>query len=128
MSIYTGFGTTPEAQAAIDAALDEATLRSTGVVLMCPTGESQPQETELATLRDRAAGAGIGLEVRRLAADADLGDQLIDASYEAGAQLVIGLRRRSPVGKLLLGSTSQRVLLEAGCPVHAVKPRVGKRL
>ena len=47
---------------------------------------------------------------------------MINAADTADAEfIVIGLRRRSPVGKLLLGSNAQRVLLDASCPVLAVK-------
>lgn len=36
-------------------------------------------------------------------------------------ELVIGLRKRSHIGKLLFGSTSREVLLQSPCPVLTVK-------
>ncbi|MET1038318.1 MAG: universal stress protein, partial [Aeromicrobium sp.] len=42
---------------------------------------------------------------------------------DTGASLiVVGIRPRTPVGKLLLGSVAQRLILDAECPVLAVKP------
>ncbi|WP_369135946.1 universal stress protein, partial [Modestobacter sp. I12A-02662] len=35
--------------------------------------------------------------------------------------LVIGVRRRTAVGKLLMGSAAQRILMDVDCPVLAVK-------
>jgi nucleotide-binding universal stress UspA family protein len=53
-------------------------------------------------------------------------DDILAAVRATGAELVvIGTRRRTPVGKLLMGSTAQRVLLEADCPVLAVKASRG---
>ncbi|MFB0835811.1 universal stress protein [Arthrobacter halodurans] len=129
MSIAVGFATTPEAAAALSAAVSEAALRGTGLRLYVPAGADAASETEaLGRARDEARAADVALDVVSLEEDADLGDALIDASYRADTDVVvIGLRRRSPMGKLLLGSLSQRILLEAGCAVHAVKVRVGPR-
>lgn len=136
MNIVVGLTAAPESTAAIYAAIDEAALRGAGVVLLPdrtppagndagpPAGAATPDAEVTRYAQER----GVRVTVGALPAETDLGDALIDASYqEDTAMVVIGLRRRSPVGKLFLGSMSQRVLLEAGCPVHAVKVRVGPR-
>lgn len=54
--------------------------------------------------------------------DPDAADELLDTSEEIGATvIVVGIKRRSAVGKLLLGSNAQRILLGADVPVIAVK-------
>jgi nucleotide-binding universal stress UspA family protein len=61
-------------------------------------------------------------EIRQLVRGLDPAEDLINVASEVSADLiVIGLRRRSPVGKLILGSNAQRILLDAPCPVLAVK-------
>jgi nucleotide-binding universal stress UspA family protein len=55
-------------------------------------------------------------------ASPDLGTKLVVLTDQVGADvLVIGARRRSPVGKALLGSVAQTVILEANVPVLVVK-------
>ena len=52
----------------------------------------------------------------------DPADAVIQVAQQVDATLIcLGLRHRSPVGKLLLGSTAQRILLDATCSVLSVK-------
>jgi nucleotide-binding universal stress UspA family protein len=76
----------------------------------------------VAALRTRLESAGVDVQVRRDVVP-DIADAVLDAARESRATLVVvGVRRRSPVGKMLLGSVAQRVILDADCPVLAVKP------
>jgi nucleotide-binding universal stress UspA family protein len=52
----------------------------------------------------------------------NVADTVLRLAGEAGAELlVIGARRRSPVGKFLLGSVTQTIILDADMPVMVVK-------
>jgi nucleotide-binding universal stress UspA family protein len=54
---------------------------------------------------------------------ADVAEEMLRVARDTSAQvLVIGLRHRTPVGKMIMGSVAQHVLLDAPCPVLAVKP------
>ncbi len=65
---------------------------------------------------------GIDYEIRR-AASLSVSDVVIDEAVAAGAErLVIGIRKRTPVGKMLMGRVTQLILLDAPMPVIAVKP------
>ncbi|WP_030013361.1 MULTISPECIES: universal stress protein [Micrococcales] len=64
--------------------------------------------------------AGLEFEIQR--AGSDVAEQVLDLAAEHHASLIVlATRRRSPVMKLFLGSSAQRVILEAECPVLTVK-------
>lgn len=126
--IVVGYVPTPEGRAALEAAVGEA--RTSGdrlLVVNTSRGDSYAdprfaQDHHLDEVRALLTEAGVEHEVVQQMRGRDAADEVLDAAQAGDARLVvIGLRHRSPVGKLLLGSTSQRILLEAGCPVLAVK-------
>ena len=50
------------------------------------------------------------------------GEDLVKFAEENGVELiVVGVKKRSKVGKILLGSTAQYVIIKAPCPVLSVK-------
>ncbi|WP_225754590.1 universal stress protein [Actinotalea sp. Marseille-Q4924] len=129
MSVVVGYVATPEGNAALEAALTEAQRRGVDlVVVLSERGQrfgSEPTDLEqhVEEVRERLTRSGVPFDVRQTARGRDVADDIIGAAVDQSAELiVIGLRRRSPVGKLILGSNAQRILLDAPCPVLAVKP------
>ena len=71
-------------------------------------------EAELQRVKDDSTGDGVEHEVRQLVRGNEPAEDLIAVAKEVEADfIVIGLRRRTPVGKLILGSNAQRILLDA---------------
>lgn len=128
--IVVGYVPKPEGQAALRLAAEEARRKNASLVVINSRrggrdfggDDAVHAETQLEEVRAQLRAAGVDHEVRQLVRGMDPAEDLISVAEEVSADLiVIGLRRRSPVGKLILGSNAQRVLLDAPCPVLAVK-------
>ena len=129
-TIVVGYVPKPEGRAAIHRAAAEAKLRGSTMIVVNSAKGGRDFESEEAVrieeamkqIREELEEAGIGFETRQLVRGMDVAEDLIAVAEEIGAEMiVIGLRRRSPVGKLILGSNAQTILLDAPCPVLAVK-------
>ena len=128
MTIVVGYVPTPEGEAALTAAISEARLREEPLhVVNTSRGDSLIDSRfasgeALAGIRSRLDESGVVYEVDQHVGGSEASDELVDIADRLRASLiVIGLRRRSPTGKLLTGSQAQRILLDANCPVLAVK-------
>lgn len=129
-TVVVGYVPKPEGEAALSRAIDEARLRGTQLVVVNShrggqefDGEAaRKAEADMETVRARLDEAGVAYDLRQLVRGFEPAEDLISIAEASSAELiVIGLRRRSPVGKLILGSNAQRILLDAHCPVLAVK-------
>lgn len=128
MSILIGYVPTPEGEAALEAGLREAQLRNTNVVILNSPRKGAPvdavliPEKQVAELVKRAKKHGVEAVVRQPSHADDLTQEFIELAEEVDASLiVIGLRKRSQVGKFIMGSHAQRILLQVDRPVLAVK-------
>jgi nucleotide-binding universal stress UspA family protein len=131
--VVVGHVPTPQGRAALEHALEESRRRGARLVVVNTSrgdalvDEDFLQGEALDRLRAELAASGVPTELRQPVRGRDVAEELSAVVAETAAELVvIGLRRRTAVGKLLLGSAAQRILLEVDCPVLAVKsPRPG---
>ena len=129
MTVLVGYVPTPEGDAAFSAALQEALRRSEPLVVLnsppggAPVSVAVAPENAVRRMTERAEADGVVLDLRQTAHSGDADDEVLRVAQEVDASvIVIGLRKRSAVGKLLMGSVAQRILLDADRPVLAVKP------
>jgi nucleotide-binding universal stress UspA family protein len=128
-TVVLGYVPKPEGEAALAASISEAQLRRADLVVVnshrAHHGDDKADDrlrAELDEVRTRVEEAGVTVDVRHPETGLEAAEDLLAVVDEVGAELVvIGLRRRTPVGKLILGSNAQRILLDARCPVLAVK-------
>ena len=128
MPIVVGYVPTPEGRAAFERAIEEARLRKLRLIVVNASRGDALVDPRFASTHDwdavqaQLAESGIEHETARPVAAMDTADQLLRVAHEANAELiVIGVRHRTAVGKFILGSSAQTVLLGAECPVLAVK-------
>ena len=130
MTVVVGYIPDQYGEAALTAGIEEAQRRGTDLVVVnASKGDALVDrryvgEAGLAGLEERLAELDITHEVRQ-AIGADVAQEILRVATDTDAAVVvIGLRHRTPVGKMIMGSVAQQVLLEAHCPVLAVKPAV----
>ena len=135
MSVVVATDATPLAAAAVRHAAREAALRALPLVLVshatspktatgATTFEQRRAEAErvVAGHADQLREQGVACATYVPGAPSSAADAVSAAVQEHDGQLVVvGVRRRSPVGKVLLGSDAQDILLTIPCPVLAIK-------
>ena len=133
VDIVVGFIPTAEGWAAIHSAAREAMAAQGGRLVVvnsshgdAPSDRRRAQEADVERLHETLGCLGVKYEFEQPVRRRDAAAEILETAQTRSAnRIVIGVRRRTPVGKLILGSTAQQVILGADCPVLAVKPVSG---
>jgi len=127
-AVVIGFVDRPEGWAALEQAAQEASRREVDLVVVLSgqePGEQDPSDALVEHVARATTVAGVAsptVIVRVMARGNSVVDDLVATIEEFAAELlVIGIRRRSSVGKFVMGSDAQRILMQSQCPVLAVK-------
>jgi len=115
MSVLVAVTDSPEGEHALHAAADEAVALGTELVAV----NLKLGRLDISRLREDVVVTVVERSPSTTPADVVL--TVLDERRPDVDRLVVGVRRRSPVGKAVLGSLSQRLILEAPVPVVAVK-------
>jgi nucleotide-binding universal stress UspA family protein len=127
-TIVVGYVPNALGDAAVIEAVEEARRRNAELVVINTTradrlvNPAYADSADVSKLEEMLDATGVRYSVRHSISEATAAEEVVDTAEELDAELiVIGLRHRTPVGKLIMGSTAQNILLSARCNVLAVK-------
>ena len=130
MKILVGYDASRVAEAALELALKHAKAFGADVFILTSLEQApslkkediDKAENRLEKIRKKFAAEDISCEVHAAVSYQSPGEDLVNFAKENDIdEIIIGVKRRSKVGKLVFGSNAQYVILEAACPVVSVK-------
>jgi nucleotide-binding universal stress UspA family protein len=130
MKILVGYDGSNASKCALELARDRAKELNAEVLVV--TSMVKANENQIEDIRQAERGLeytkallekeGIECDTHLLIRGFSPGEDLVEFAEENRAdEIFVGVRRRSKVGKFLIGSTAQYVVLHASCPVATVK-------
>jgi nucleotide-binding universal stress UspA family protein len=128
MTILVAYAPRPEGQAALDKGIEIAKRRQTRLVVVNASPGGMQDDPSKADVQDvervekLLAESGLDAEFKQFVRGKSAVNEIEELVESLQVSvLIIGIRKRTAVGKLLLGSVAQDILLSVSCPVLAVK-------
>jgi len=128
MTILVAYVSRPEGRAALDKAIELSKERQERMLIVNASPGGQQEDAslvpafEVEQIEAQIAAQGIQGEFKQFVRGKNAVEEINDL-VETGdiSILIIGLRKRTAVGKLILGSVAQEILMTVPCPVLCVK-------
>jgi len=128
MKILVGYDGKDSGKKALKLAVDHANAFGAEIHVLhskvtdLPQKEHERDEQDMEEVKNDLEKQGISCKMHLIIRNMDPGEHLVEFAMEHRMdEIIIGVRMRSKVGKLIMGSTAQHVILEAPCPVVSVK-------
>lgn len=128
MTILVAYVSRPEGKAALDKAIEMSKERNEPLLVVnaSPGGQQEDASLTLAyqveQIEELLAKQGINGEFKQFVRGKNAVEEINDlVDAQDISLLVIGLRKRTAVGKLIMGSVAQEILMTVACPVLCVK-------
>ena len=130
MKLLVGYDGSAAAEKALELAMEKAKIKNARLYVVTSMSKGtesqlhdiQEKEKKLEDIKQRVQARGIDGDTILLIRGVDAGEDLVQFANENNIdEIFVGVKKRSRVEKMILGSTAQHVILHANCPVTTVK-------